>query len=317
MDLLQKRDLNDFSNNLKNIFNLMTIAGSSRVIGSSSLTKTKYGADYDLDELFEKKHDGRKLLTKIYNLFKAKFKKAKQDKNVFITDFKCGLDTNGEPLRWDYKDMMKGYKTLEDGRKMDFEDCLIIKATIKLDIIALIDGIFTEFSQNYYFKMGDEGNFFPHDIMKDHILNELKHSYDEYLNVNENYLKALKRSFAYKTLENAKKNRKQIEKMLKYFNSNMGIANKARAELDILLMILENTFRKPDLADIKYNLQMIAKSLQPLELNRITSQINKLENKSTKPALMNGIEKVRNQLYHIINKKTLDYISKNKNLLIY
>ena len=317
MDYLEQKNINDFNEKIVNVFNLLTLAGEYRIIGSASLKKIKYSSDYDLDELFEKKKDSKNLLHHIYMLFLEKFKEAKQDENKFITDFKCGMDTNGEPLRWDFNDMKKGYKILDDGRKMTFDECLLIKATIKMDMIVLIDGVFTEFSENYYLKLGNDGNFFPHDISKEHILNQLLYSYDEYMNVDENYLKGLKRIFAYKLLENEKHNYKDLKKMIIFFNSNIGIGNKARADLDILLLILEQQFRKPKMDDIKNNLKIIENNIQPLNLKMLNNALIKTCKIQQKTALIKSIENIRNKIYNIVNKKTLDYIIKNKNLLLY
>ena len=107
MELLEKREIEDFNENVRKVFNYLTITGKYNVIGSASLKRIKYSADYDLNELMESKKSKKKILNGILKMFREKFKEAKKDPNRFITDFKCGLDTDGEPLRWDYKDMMK------------------------------------------------------------------------------------------------------------------------------------------------------------------------------------------------------------------
>lgn len=314
MNYLKERNINEFSNDVKKIFNLLTIAGKYRVIGSASLQSIKYFSDYDLDELYKDTEGG--ILDKIYKSFKRKFERSKEDKNIFITDFKCGLDTNGEPLRWDYNDVMKGYKILDDGRKMTFQECLNIKTTIKLDIIALINGEMTEFSENYYFKFGEnEGNYFPYDVNKDNILNQLKHSYDEYMNVDENYMKALKRSYAYKELKDKRKYKNQLIKMIHFFNTDVGFINKIRSELDVILLIIDNTFRKPKIEDIKNNLKIIKDKLNDKGFKSFDDSLMKIIN--SKGLVIKPIEKIRNELYKFVNKKTLDFILQNKNLLLY
>jgi hypothetical protein len=316
MDFLKEKDIKDYNIKVKRIFNLMSIAGEYRVIGSASLKKIKYFSDYDLDELF--KNGGESVLTKIYNSFKKKFVDARKDPNIFITDFKCGMDSNLDPLRWSYDDMMKGYKIMEDGRKISFEECLNIKTTIKLDIVAIIDGIFTEFSENYYFKFGkNEGNFFEYDIDKDNILNNLKHSYDEYMYVERNYLKALKRIFAYKELKNSVKYRSQLEKLIDYFNSDIGLLNKYRSELDIILILLENDndFREVKNSDIKFNLEYMRDKLKNENINFLNEEFERIIKKGK--IGKKDIEDLRNQIYNFVNKKTLDFILKNKNLLLY
>ena len=79
-------------------------------------------ATFILHNPWSKEKKGRTILDKIYNAFKDKFISCKEDEDYFITDFKCGLNTDGSPLRWEYKDIMKGYKILDDGYKMKFQE---------------------------------------------------------------------------------------------------------------------------------------------------------------------------------------------------
>jgi hypothetical protein len=319
MEFLKEKNIKDYSGKVKRIFNLMSIAGEYRVIGSASLKKIKYFSDYDLDELYKQSQClGDSIYTKIYKSFKNKFIEARKDPNIFITDFKCGMDSNLEALRWSYDDIMKGYKIMEDGSKISFEDCLNIKTTIKLDVVAIIEGVFTEFSENYYFKFGkNKGNFFEYDIDKDNILNKLKHSYDEYMYVEKNYLKALKRIFAYKELKNKVKYRSQLEKLMDFFNSEIGLLNKYRSELDIIIILLENKykFRKVKNSDIKYNLEYMMDKLNNENINFLNEEFEKIIKKEK--IGKTEIEDLRNQIYNFVNKKTLDFILKNKNLLLY
>jgi hypothetical protein len=318
MEFLKEKNIKDYNTKVKNVFNFLSIAGEYRVIGSASLKKIKYFSDYDLDELFKENRTNDSIYTKIYKSFKQKFIDARKDINLFITDFKCGMNSDGEPLRWSYNDMMKGYKILENRRKITFEECIDIKTTIKIDVVALIDGLFTEFSENYFFKIGENGgNFFPHDIDKEHILNQLKHSYDEYMYVEQNYLKALKRIFAYKELKNKKKYKSQLIKLMDFFNSNIGLINKIRSELDIILVLLENKydFRKPKNPDIIFNLQNMKKKLMDNGINIFNDNFNNVLNNDLE--FKKNIEELRNTIYNFVNKKTLDFILQNKNLLLY
>lgn len=320
MEVLKEKDINEYNVKARRIFNFLSIAGEYRVIGSASLKKIKYFSDYDLDELFkDTKTPFESLDTKIYKSFKEKFIKARKDPNIFITDFKCGLDSNSEPLRWSYDDMMKGYKTLENGDKMSFEKCLNIKTTIKLDVVAIIDGIFTEFSENYFFKFeGQKGNFFPHDIEKDHILNELKHSYDEYMYVEKNYMKALKRCFAYKELKNKRRYKSELEKMINFFNSPIGLLNKMRSELDIILVLLENKhgFRKVKKTDVLFNLNHIKQRINEKGYTMFDDDFKEL-NMKNEDDMQKSIKELRDEIFDYINKSTFRFINENKNLILY
>jgi len=316
MDYFEQKQIKDFNKKIVDIFNLLTISGKYSIIGSAGLKSIKYVSDYDLDELY--KNTNKNIEDKIYQWFKDKFETAEKDPNIFITDFKCGMDSNGEPLRWDKKDMKKGYKIMEDGRKITFQECLNIKTTTKLDMIVLIDGVFTEFSENYFFKFGEnKGNFFPEESDPNNIAVSIKHSFDEYMYVERNYFKALKRSFAYKRIVNEKKYKKQLIKLIDFFNTDVGLVNKLRADLDILLLVLDNKFRKPKMEDVKRNINLIYNQLTNISIKKLTPKFNSLLNKKTKNSIIKGIEKIRDILFEYVNNKSLDFIYKNKNLLLY
>lgn len=311
----EERNLKDFNNKLLNIFNLMTINGKYSVIGSSVLKKIKYNSDYDLDELVKDNSSSKTILNNIHQMFLQKFEEAKKDKDIYITDFKCGEEKNGEPLRWEYDDLKKGFQKI-NGSIYYFQDCILQKSTIKLDVIALINGNFTEFSDNYYFRLGNQGNFNPQEITQKAVLNSLKQSFDEEYN-EKNYYKSLKRSFAYNMLKSGKS--QKLEKLVNFFNSDIGILNKARSDLDVLILILQNEFRKPKLNDIKTNLQIIKQQLSyntEYNLNHISSSIDKICKSSSLEQIEKNIQSLSDMLSYIVNKAGLNYLTKNKNLII-
>ena len=57
------------------------------------------------------------------------------------------------------------------------------------------------------------------------------------------------------------KNKTLQNKLISFFNSEIGIFYKANADLNILINVIENTFRKPNINDIKNNLQIIKQNL--------------------------------------------------------
>jgi hypothetical protein len=311
----EERNLKDFNNKLLNIFNLMTINGKYSVIGSSVLKKIKYNSDYDLDELIKDNSSSKTILNNIHQMFLQKFQEAIKEPNIYITDFKCGEEKNGEPLRWEYDDLKKGFQKI-NGSIYYFQDCILQKSTIKLDVIALINGNFTEFSDNYYFRLGNHGNFNPKEITRKSVLKSLKQSFDEEYN-EKNYYKSLKRSFAYNMLKSGKS--PKLEKLVNFFNSDIGILNKARSDLDVLILILQNEFRKPKLNDIKINLQIIKQQLSyntEYKLNNISSSIDKICKSSSLEQIEKNIQSLSDMLSYIVNKSGLKYIMQNKNLII-
>lgn len=319
-NLFEKKRLEDFSQKVRDVFNLLTISRSYKVIGSSSLKKIKYSADYDLNEIFEESGllNREKLLDRITGLFQKKFEEAEKDPDYFIVDFKCGMGEDGEPLRWDKNDIKLGYKILESGRKIRFQDCILMKTTMKLDVIANIDGVYTEFSDNYLIKLGDEANFFPHDIERGHLLNSIKHSYDEYFYAQKNYFKGLKRCFSYYLMDGEDKHFGKLKALLDFFNSSTGLLYKLNSEINTILVLMENTFRKPPVDDLKRNIKIILdRTASTDEAKSAEKYLSLAINARNAIKMRDYLEKSKILLDEVINKKSLDFISKNKNVLLY
>jgi len=313
-DLFEKRSIKDFKKSVRNIFNLMTITRKYKVIGSASLKHAKYVSDYDLSELFET-NNHTNILHQIYLMFKGKFAEAEADPNLFITDFKCGMDSDGDPLRWDKYDMKKGFKVLKNGEKIAFQDCILMKTTMKLDVIAVIDSVFTEFSDNYYVKIGNDANFFESDISKEKILNELKHSFDEYFYVAKNYMKGLKRCFSYYDLSG--KNLNKMETLLNFFNSSAGLLYKQRSEIITILTVLDQNFRTPKIADIRKNIELIADKCNFLRDRTLEKYLAAAYHSHDFNAIKKNLNEASNELLKVINQLCTEFLKNNKSILLY
>lgn len=309
MQYFDEKKISDFNKNIKNVFNLLTITGKYKIIGSASLKSILYSSDYDLME-YVKKGDKISTLNYLYKIFLQKFKDAKKDKNIFITDFKCG-EINDEPIRWDYKTIIKGFQLI-GGKKYTFQECLIMKSTIKLDAIVLINSIFTEFSENYYIKLGNITNYNEDDIsekgIKKSIESDIKEQEKE-----GNFYKMSKRIFAYKLFDK-NKNKNFLIDLINYFNSYIGIINKCRAECDILILVLECVNKKPLMKDIFFNLEIIGKALKTvkeIDLSNLINFINKIYLLKNKNIIKHQINIISEILLKICNndaQKKLDLI---------
>lgn len=301
------QNINDFNNKLVKLINFISIEGKTSIIGSSILKPIRYNSDYDLSTDIKGEAN---LKNKIYLRFKKIFRLSKKDKNIFITDFKCGIDNNGDALRWKYNDIMKGFQIVDDETYF-FEECLVMKSTIKLDIVYLINGKFNELSDNYYIKIGNKTNFEP--ITKKSIIKSLKEDYKELVKEKKFY-KALKREFSMITTENMNEptpkdtlNERQQE-LVNYFNSDVGILNKGSADLKILLVLLEEqTFRKVPLKNIRENLQIIKQNISySLDLN-FSNLLNKATKTTTsKKVMINIIKKIIEKIDNYVNKDAFE-----------
>jgi hypothetical protein len=311
MNYFEEKEIKDFNKKIRDTFNFLTIAGKYNVIGSASLKKIKYVSDYDIDDVVDKENDSERIRTNIYKSFKSKFEEGKKDPTIFITDFKCGEDEKGESLKWTSQTIKTG---INNGIR--FQDALIQKAKIKLDIIKLINGVYTDFNETYFLKLGDESNYLEEDASKENILKSISESAQEYKEAGD-YFKVIKRSFAYK-IKDKTKYKNQLIRMLDFFNSDTGLLYKSRGDFEILIKVLENKFRKPKIEDIKTNLKIIYHNISGLVSPKINECFEKLFELNTKKQLITHITKIISNINILVNKQTIKFlkIKKNRNLII-
>ena len=297
--MLQRHKPNDFNSNLINTFNNLSIGTKYKIIGSSSLKSTLYFNDYDIHEFF--KSNDKNILNKITNHFKTLFKESYKNPNTWITDLKCGIDPNYNKdedeykLRWDRHDIAKGFKILRDGTKKCFKDCILDKTMMKLDYILLLDGQFTELSENYDISINGKNN----KLTKLNFKEELQNEVEKYKK--ENLFKAYKREFSILKLE--RKNKKRIDEYIKLFNSEYGYLNKIINELKLILLMIEQEFRIVKFQDICNNLQLIKQHLSYFNIKNFSSTIDTLCKTEFRNKIHQTLEHIVNYLTNYLNQQ--------------
>ena len=301
----------EYEKGLRNIFNLLTIRGDYSVIGSGAIEEIKYGSDYDLQE-FVKESDYKKSTRHLLKMFQEKYKKALADPDVFILDFKCGVDDEGKPIRWNKTSIRKGYQMV-DGRKVTFQECLLMKSTIKMDITALVDGVFIEFSDNYYITLKDFNTFTAVAQSHDDILYSLQHEAEVKYHAGD-YWKAMKRIFAWMKSKGGYV--PKVKQLVRYFNSTTGLLSKNRSELDIIALIIVNKFRKPRLEDVVNNLVLVRQELSKIhgfKLNDVEDDIDRISKlplaKMSKP-----LEEVIAKVKGLVNAHAKRFLEKHTDI---
>ena len=159
----------DFNNKLQDVFSLMSIDGKYNIVGSASQKNILYASDIDLNE--KSKITGKNPLEHVYDIFLNKFKKAKSNANIFITDFKAGSNDNNESIKWSYKKLLN--------EKQLFIQSIQKKSLIKLDVIYLLNGIFVDVTEVQFLQIGNLKTFDDKELNSKTVLSELKKSYDE------------------------------------------------------------------------------------------------------------------------------------------
>lgn len=243
--ILKQQELKNFPSELQDVFHFLSISTDYSLIGSSSYRNINYNNDFDLNEIYTTK-DTKDILTKIYKMFKEKYIMALQDPDYYLVDFKCGEDERKQPIRWTYDDIMKGKKG-----KYKFQDCLLMKSTMKLDLIYIFNGMASEVTENYYLKIGSKANFDEPYFDKEELVKNLLTAYNEYVQ-DKCYFKALKRLFSIQAIE-----KKPSKKLVDLFNSNLGLLYKCINNLGCVSILLEQTFKEAPIEQVINNLQLI------------------------------------------------------------
>jgi hypothetical protein len=200
-----------------------------------------------------------KILDSLTARFKRIFSDAYKNPALYITDFKCGCDPSyledddRYKLRWNKEDIKNGYKILGNGSKKFFQDCLMEKITMKLDMIYLLNGEFVEMSEIYRLNINGERNYYRANVEKE-LLGEIDRFTKE-----KNYYKVLKRRFSLLKLKKPKK--EKMDEYIRIFNGQAGLLNNLINQLKIIQNICIQEFRKPKLHEIRGNLQTIKQEL--------------------------------------------------------
>jgi len=220
-----------------------------------------------------------------------------------ITDFKCGVMEGGEPVRWTYPTIMKGYKIIDD-RKVNFIDCLQEKSVVKIDYLAFLDCKYVEFSSNYYLNFGDATTYHP--ITTEKIIASLLQDAKEKIYDDGKYLKGMKR--IYSALKLTDIDKKKLNFMVKLLNSKTAEINKIAGDLELIPEVLDSEFRKVPMKIIKTNIRTLASEAPKKYKTYIKAllRINDVEQ------LKEQIENVKYIMMKDVNDTTERFMNKNK-----
>lgn len=233
------RDLQGFNNAILDTFNIMRISTRQKLVGSASVLGNVITNDYDLNEMVQGQS-----IKKLQQMFIQKFASIHNSPTHWIIDFKCG-EYNEEPIRWDVKELKRGYKNIGGSRVLRFVDCLVQSDTkTKLDVVVLLNNRFVEVSELYYISVNGKANFSTDDFKIETVIKELSDDMNELI-AEKNYFKALKRE--YRILSILKRDTSRQDMLTDLFNGKYGYLYYAISQLKTLVYMKEQTFRKvPD-----------------------------------------------------------------------
>lgn len=329
------------------LINAFGIKGRVKLIGSNALRSSKYGSDYDVEAMIKSPS-----IPKIAEMIREQYLKSVENPNIWIIDFKCGHDprlvykgdysnksletylknplipparrseilaSTGEKrielvrdlfiLRWKPADIKNGFVKLIDGTKRTLEECLTDKTTTKIDLIQKVGVQFAEISENYYIKVGKQSNY--SDVPTKKELEEALEDDIHYYSKCDS-MKALKRLFSLLRIDGEKKNKEKLDKLIVFFNSEVGFLNKIRNELTILETLLTFPDKKPEFQDVFANLQFIKEQLASIYqvpfADSVFRQIDLVTAKTVLPTIRTLIHYFRDKINKISKKYLKIYV---------
>lgn len=305
----EERDIKSYVQKLKDVFNIISLTRKYKVIGSSNLKNIRYNSDFDLADFY---NNSKPTVKKIVKYFQFIYKTLDSRTSYsYITDFKCGLNTDGEALKWTKQEVLKNKKELIDKSFITLDEAIQEKSTIKIDVISYINNTFIEISENYYIKMGNISNFDKNEIDEQKITSSIHQSEKKEVKDN-NYNKALKRHFSWNFMLNKNKIKgRKMKRLVDFFNSSVGILNKARSDLDVLILLLE--LNKPVKQEQLLNaIDNIKFNTSYNTIEDFTPDFLKLGNIKNKKSLYKPLVQLREQIYNIVNNESKKFYLRNK-----
>jgi len=204
-------------------------------------------------------------------------------------------------VRWTPKEVLAGKKKLRDGRTYTLQEAFNSPTITKLDVIALIQGKYTELSIIYEFKNGSK------DINKasKDIEQSLKNDIILYT-ADGNRFKAVKRRFALAKLKNEKDNLKKYHDII---NSEAGKLYVVYSDVKTLADLLElHTVPKDKVADavdgFRHRLSRVYQDEHYLKKEpRLLDELDKATREKNPLSTLRRIEE---ELFESLNRQTAE-----------
>ena len=286
-------NMKKYDNNIKKVFELLSLNNDYRIIGSAK--NNLFFSDYDMNSLLNYK--GKNIETKLYKEFLNIFKVVEKNDELWITDFKLGENEKGEALRWTFEKMKKN-----NNNGYTFQEALKQKSTIKMDITIYINGTFREISDNYFLKINNYKTF--EELTKEEQITNLQEKYREYIDMKA-YFKGLKRlrSIVYLSGKN-----KELKLLDDFLDNQNGYLYEVWSEISVIYQLLELK-KKVDMNDVYNSIEKMKEIFSYFSFKNLFDSNYKTK---TKKGFMNLLEKQNNIINEYLNKEVCLFIKINK-----
>jgi hypothetical protein len=342
VNLFKEKSLEMVNSNVTDMINEFAIKGKYRLIGSNSLRAIHYASDYDVETKL--KEMSPEIVAK---RFKQQFYDAKHSDNIWITDFKCGVDERlvykGDYSSSSIKEYVsnslikKSYREKilksEGEQQEDLVRALFILRWNYDDImkgkVKLYDGTYKNLTECILDKsvckidlIGKVGDMFV-EISENYYITignkrnyekkpsraEIESDFQEEIHYysSRDKFKALKRLFSLLQIEGEKGVR--MENLVTFFNSEVGYLNKIKNELKILELLLEQDFRPVKFEDVYNNLQVIKEQIASVYKIPITDDLFKKIDDMTSKNVLEGVKWLIDYFQKKININSKNFLS--------
>lgn len=252
--MLKDKKLSEINNNTSDVIHRFALTSKVKFLGSNSKKGILYPSDFDL--LSPIKEDASALANHFQQIFSKNFK--------YIMEIKIGKTKSGDKLVWTQNQIQNG-----KNKGIKLEDAIKQDALIKTDIILEQGNSFVEISIIYATKYQNQKT-------KEQIESEYEEEIKEYSK--DNSFKALKRLYSLLSLD--EKNMKLKEKLIKFFNGDIGLVNKVANDLETLSLLISKY--KINYKKIYDNTQMLKEKLSTIPWIKVKEfdEITKVNYKS-------------------------------------
>jgi len=218
MQVTERKPPREYNDELKKLIKLLTFQDNKLELkGSSSLTSQQYFSDYDLFCLVERPDK-----TEFYHFLTDLLQKIEEAEDYWFIELKMQTKA-GKKIRVYTEVKEAEFNKVYD--KLDF---------VKIDLVARIDGFFTEVSVIY--------SLSDHVPTKEDYLMSLKDDIRE-LTKEKKWYKILKRRF---NMSKAEGDKKEMLRLSKLFNSDLGKEYQLISRLEAMKSVLD-AYQEPQL----------------------------------------------------------------------
>jgi hypothetical protein len=117
-------------------------------------------------------------------------------------------------------------------------------------------------------------------------------------------------------MEGKTQNKIKLTKLVHFFNSGVGLLYKLRGELETVQLVVEQKFRRPNVDDLKKNIQIVLNQLQPFSLNKAKEHLEKALKAKNAKAMIKDIETAKQIIFNAVNSSTVVFLKKNPDLIL-